>query len=48
MGRSWDLAKQNSQKGAKEKKHEKYKIFDERIDSYWIAGLVELIFRDWF
>src|SRR3984893_12617422 len=30
------------------KKYGKYKICDERFYSYWIPGLVELIFPDWF
>jgi hypothetical protein len=30
------------------KKYEKYKICDERFYSYWVPGLVELIFPDWF
>ena len=29
-------------------KYGKYKICDERIHSYWVPGLVELIFPDWF
>src|ERR1700730_6875949 len=30
------------------KKYGKYKICDERFYSYWVPGLVELIFPDWF
>jgi len=30
------------------KKYAKYKICDERFYSYWVPGLVELIFPDWF
>src|ERR1700694_4574973 len=30
------------------KKFGKYKIFDDRFYSYWVPGLVELIFPDWF
>jgi len=30
------------------KKYGKYKICDERFFSYWVPGLVELIFPDWF
>jgi NAD(P)-dependent dehydrogenase (short-subunit alcohol dehydrogenase family) len=30
------------------KKYGKYKICDERFYSYWMPGLVELIFPDWF
>ena len=30
------------------KKSGKYKICDERFYSYWVPGLVELIFPDWF
>jgi hypothetical protein len=30
------------------KKYGKYKICDERFYSYWVSGLVELIFPDWF
>jgi NAD(P)-dependent dehydrogenase (short-subunit alcohol dehydrogenase family) len=30
------------------KKYGKYKICDERFYSYWVPGLIELIFPDWF
>jgi NAD(P)-dependent dehydrogenase (short-subunit alcohol dehydrogenase family) len=30
------------------KKYGKYKICDEKFYSYWVPGLVELIFPDWF
>src|ERR1700680_1996620 len=30
------------------KKYGKYKICDDRFYSYWVPGLVELIFPDWF
>ncbi len=30
------------------RKYGKYKICDERFYSYWVPGLVELIFPDWF
>jgi NAD(P)-dependent dehydrogenase (short-subunit alcohol dehydrogenase family) len=30
------------------KKYGKYKICDERFYSYWVPGLVELMFPDWF
>ncbi len=30
------------------KKYGKYKICDERFYSYWVPGLVEMIFPDWF
>jgi NAD(P)-dependent dehydrogenase (short-subunit alcohol dehydrogenase family) len=30
------------------KKYRHYKICDERFYSYWVPGLVELIFPDWF
>ena len=30
------------------KKYGKYKVCDERFYSYWVPGLVELIFPDWF
>jgi len=30
------------------KKYGKYKICDERFYSYWVPGLVELVFPDWF
>ena len=30
------------------KRYGKYKICDERFYSYWVPGLVELIFPDWF
>ncbi len=30
------------------KKYGKYIICDERFYSYWVPGLVELIFPDWF
>jgi len=30
------------------KKYGKYKICDKRFYSYWVLGLVELIFPDWF
>ena len=30
------------------KKYGKYKICDERFYSYWVPGLVDLIFPDWF
>jgi hypothetical protein len=30
------------------KKYGKYRICDERFYSYWVPGLVELIFPDWF
>jgi hypothetical protein len=30
------------------KKYGKYKISDERFYPYWVHGLVELIFPDWF
>src|SRR3984893_6071971 len=30
------------------KKYRKYKICDDRFDSYWVPGLIELIFPDWF
>jgi len=30
------------------KEHGKHKISDERFYSYWVPGLVELIFPDWF
>jgi hypothetical protein len=30
------------------KKYGKYKIRDERFYSYWVHGLVELTFPDWF
>jgi NAD(P)-dependent dehydrogenase (short-subunit alcohol dehydrogenase family) len=30
------------------KKYGKYKICDEQFYSYWVPGLVELIFPDWF
>jgi len=30
------------------KKYGKLKISDERFYSYWVPGLVELIFPDWF
>jgi hypothetical protein len=29
------------------KKYGKYKICDERFYSYWVPGLVELIFPEW-
>jgi NAD(P)-dependent dehydrogenase (short-subunit alcohol dehydrogenase family) len=34
--------------GYARKKYGKYKICDERFYSYWVPGLVELIFPDWF
>jgi NAD(P)-dependent dehydrogenase (short-subunit alcohol dehydrogenase family) len=30
------------------KKYGKYKICDDRFYSYWVPGLIELIFPDWF
>jgi hypothetical protein len=30
------------------KKYGKYKICDDKFYSYWVPGLVELIFPDWF
>jgi NAD(P)-dependent dehydrogenase (short-subunit alcohol dehydrogenase family) len=30
------------------KKYGKYKICDERFYSYWVPGLIELVFPDWF
>jgi NAD(P)-dependent dehydrogenase (short-subunit alcohol dehydrogenase family) len=30
------------------KKYRKYKVCDEKFYSYWVPGLVELIFPDWF
>ena len=30
------------------KKYGKYKICDARFYSYWVPGLVELMFPDWF
>jgi len=30
------------------KKYGEYRIGDERFYSYWVPGLVELIFTDWF
>jgi hypothetical protein len=30
------------------KKYGKYKICDEQFYSYWVPGLIELIFPDWF
>jgi len=30
------------------KKYGKYKVCDERFYSYWVPGLIELIFPDWF
>jgi len=30
------------------KKYGKYKICDERFYSYWVPGLIEMIFPDWF
>ena len=34
--------------GYARKKYGKYKICDEKFYSYWVPGLVELIFPDWF
>jgi NAD(P)-dependent dehydrogenase (short-subunit alcohol dehydrogenase family) len=34
--------------GHARKKYGKYKICDEKFYSYWVPGLVELIFPDWF
>jgi NAD(P)-dependent dehydrogenase (short-subunit alcohol dehydrogenase family) len=31
-----------------QKKYGKYKICDERFYSYWVPGLIELVFPDWF
>jgi len=31
-----------------QKKYGKYKICDEKFYSYWVPGLVERIFPDWF
>src|SRR5262249_2489984 len=30
------------------KKYGKYKVCDERLYSYWVPGLVEMAFPDWF
>jgi len=30
------------------KKYGKYKICDDRFYSYWVPGLIELVFPDWF
>jgi NAD(P)-dependent dehydrogenase (short-subunit alcohol dehydrogenase family) len=55
---SWDLAREygfTDVDGAQphwgnyaRKKYGNYKICDERFYSYWVPGLVELIFPDWF
>jgi NAD(P)-dependent dehydrogenase (short-subunit alcohol dehydrogenase family) len=55
---SWALAREygfNDLDGARpdwgafaRKKYGKYKICDERFYSYWVPGLVELAFPDWF